>query len=114
MDPQNSLSKYSKAVQAVKDHQEKNREVFDAHKNLLMQVIDAEGELRDAVAENGASISDESTKVTVTPQTQTWADIPTIDALITQGKISATLRTEIVKTQQRPPRITISEVKTSK
>ena len=114
MNAATSLEKYSRAVQAMKDHQEANIAVFDKHKSLMMQVIDADNELRDAVAESGAGISDNLTKVTITPQTQTWADIETIDRLIAQGKIASALRAEIVKTQQRPPRITISEQKTTK
>ena len=106
-----ALDKYTKAVRQVKDHQESNSAVFAEHKNLMMTLIDAENELRDAVAEAGAGVSDAFTKVVITPQTQIWADIEAIDKLIAQGKIPSALRDQIVKTQQRPPRITISEVK---
>ena len=111
MDSATSLEKYSKAVQAVKNHQEANSSVFTQHKGLMLQLIDAENELRDAVAESGAGISDNYTIVTIKPQTQTWSDIEAIDALIAQGKIPSELRSQIVKTQQRPPRISISEQK---
>lgn len=109
MDATQSIAKYSRAVQAMKAHQEENKPVFDRHKELMMQILDADNELRDAVAESGASISDDFTVVTVTPQTQTFADIVAIDKLIAEGKIPATLRAEIVKTAQRPPRITVGE-----
>jgi len=111
MDAATSLSRYSEAVQAVEDHRKQNEAVFSAHKALVMRVIDTENDLRDTVAETMESVSDGDNKVTVTPQTQTWADIAVIDALIASGKIPAELREQIVKTQQRPPRITISAIK---
>lgn len=102
------LTKYTSAHKQMMDHQKNNSSVFDEHKRLMMLVIDAENELRDAVAENKANVSNNDFKVTVTPQTQTFADIDVIDRLIANGQISASLRESIVKTVPRPERITIS------
>lgn len=106
-----ALEKYSNAVARLKEHQTDNQAVFDAHKLLLNGVIDAENELRDQVAEAKLSANNEFFDVSYTPQTQTFADIEMIDQLIAAGKIAASLRGEIVKTQDRPARITIHERK---
>lgn len=104
----NALDKYSSAVKELKAHISENKPVFDAHEKLTFRVIDAENELRDAVAEAGAGVSNDSHSVIIEPQTQVIADIEVIDKLIQAGKILVS-RDEIVKTNQRPPRITISE-----
>lgn len=110
MNAATSLEKYTKAVDAVKAHTEANSSVFTMHKSLMMQLIDAENELRDAVAEAGAGVSNAQHRVTITPQEQTWGDIETLKAL--EGKtINAETIAQIVKTQKRPPRITITEQK---
>lgn len=110
-DAANALSKYSACVKRLKDHQEDNSGVFKDHERLMLAVVDAENDLRDAVAELGAGVSNSEHRVVVTPQTQNYADIDVIDSLVSNGSISKELRDTIVKTVQRPPRITISEVK---
>lgn len=106
-----ALDRYTGAMEALKAHQEKNQFVFDAHKNLVNNVIDAENDLRDAVAGSKANVSNGSFRVTFTPQTQIWADIEELDRAIFEGKATNELRNRIVKTQERPGRISISEVK---
>lgn len=109
--PATALDKYTSAMNQLNDHTEKNQTVFNEHKNIMLRVIDAENELRDAVAESNAGISNGAFRVTVTPQTQTWADIEAIDRLIAAGSIPASLREAIVKTTQRPARISIQPQK---
>lgn len=110
----NSLDKYTRAVDAVRAHEESNRAIFDAHKKLVMTVIDAENELRDdaagmidgltknvphVVAEDGLF------RVIITPQTLTVYD---------EEKIRAAGAGSAITEQQRPPRITISPQRTPK
>lgn len=107
VNPEVSLEKYSNAVAALKDHQAANQKVFSAHEQLLGKLIDAENELRDAVAVAARGVENGQFSVSHIPQTQTWADIDELDQLIAQGKIPGDVRGQIVKTQQRPARITI-------
>jgi uncharacterized protein YdcH (DUF465 family) len=106
MSTQNSLDKYTRAVEAIKDHQGANKAVFDEHQRLLYNLMDAENELRDAVAESGEGISNGSHKVTVVPQTQ---------RIYSEDKLHQYLNSEqfadVVNDVTRPPRITIGEVK---
>lgn len=111
MNPATALDKYTSAMNAMTNQQEANSPVFNEHKRLMLQVIDAENELRDAVAESNAGISNGAFRVTVTPQSQTWADIEAVDRLIASGSIPASLRESIVKTTQRPARISIQPQK---
>lgn len=110
MSAEQSLEKYGNAVRAMKDHQEDNKAVFEAHKKLMFNVIDAENEVRDAAAEAGVGVENGAYRVVVTPQTQTFADIEELDRAILEGKATQELRNRIVKTNTRPPRITISEI----
>lgn len=108
--PESALEKYTKADQARKAFIEENKAVFDTQSNLVMAIIDAENELRDAVAESGKGVFNGYYKVSCVPQTQTFADIEVIDQMIGSGIIKKELRDQIVKTNERPPRISISEV----
>lgn len=96
---ESALTKYGNAVGALEAHIEANKPTFEAHQALAMKVIDAENELRDAVAEDGSGVSNMAFTVTVEPKTQTIYD---------EEKIKATCP-EAITTQQRPPRITISK-----
>lgn len=104
-----ALDSFTRARQAVEDHVAANKPIFDAHQRLVGNVIDTENALRDAAAEAGKGLSNGTFNVTVTPQTQVFADIETIDQLIKEGKIDPSLREKIVKTVTRPPRITIGK-----
>lgn len=104
-----ALQKYSNAVAAVKEHKEANAGVFDAHEKLVFAVIDAENELRDAVAVSKEGVSNGMHRVTITPQTQTIVDPDDLKAH--QGEaLTPELIAELTKTYERPPRITIGEV----
>jgi hypothetical protein len=125
------LENYTKAVQTVKNHIEDNKEIFDAHQKLVMSVIDTENELRDAIAERVTALEADTSeagiqalnefvrtgamngsyKVTATPQTQTWADIEELDKEVSSGRMSKETRDRIVKTQKRPAKISITELK---
>lgn len=94
----------------LEEHQEQNKKVFDDHKKIVFDVMDAENELRDAVAEEKSQVSNALFRVTIAPQTQTYADIEVIDRLIASGVIPASKRGEIVKTVDRPARVNISKI----
>lgn len=104
------LDKYSKAVAALKDHQRANATVFEEHQRLLFNVMDAENELRDKVAETKQGEKGLDHEVTVQEQTQeVWEEEKTLQALglTKQGAIDRGL----IAVNQRPPRISIKEVK---
>lgn len=107
MSTQNALEKFTSATNALKDFQDRHEEIFAEARRLGMLIVDAENELRDEVAEAKEGVSNGSYKVMYVPQTQTWADIEEIDALIAGGKVAEEYRARIVKTQERPGRITI-------
>ena|SRR5579863_2468889 len=111
MSAETALEKYTKAVQNIKDHIEANSAVFTTHKALLMQQMDAENELRDIVAETMQSISNNEIAVKVVKQSQTFADIPTLDEWVKNGEITQAMRDKAVKTIDRPPHISIKELK---
>ncbi len=108
----NALERYSAAVGQLKAHAEFNKPVFDTHQQLVYKVMDAENDLRDAVAEAKTGISNGIHVVNYTPQTQTYADIETLDKMIGQ-MLTKEARDQIVKTVERPARVTIGEVKTN-
>ena len=101
MSKETALSKYGNAVAALEEHIEANKPLFDRHQQLAMAVVDAENELRDAVAEDGSGVSNALYNVTIEPKTQTVYD----DALI-KAKCP-----EAISTTQRPPKITISKAR---
>lgn len=110
------IDNYTAAVNAIENHKEDNKSVFDAHQTLLFRLIDAENELRDDAAARHASDeaytgeTNGSHRITVTPQTQTFVDIEKLDAMVASGRISKEIRDELVQTNTRPPRITIGTV----
>ena len=101
MSKETALENYTKAMKNLTDHEEANKPVFAEHQRLAMLTIDADNALRDAVAEEGAGVFNESYKVTYTPQTQT----------IYNDEIIKAKAPEAITTQERPPRITIGRVK---
>lgn len=111
MSTQNALERYTVAKEKVEAHIEDNKAVFDTHQKLVMSLIDAENELRDTVSESREGVSNGKYTVSYLPQTQTWADIETIDQMIATGLIKKELREKIVMTQERPARISIKENK---
>lgn len=115
----------------MKNHIEDNKEIFDAHQKLVMEVIDTENELRDATAERVTALEADTSEagiqalnefvargetngtyhVKASPQTQTWADIEELDKEVASGRMSKETRDRIVKTQKRPAKISITEIK---
>ena len=128
MSKASALDKYTALVEKRNKHIEDNKAVFDDHQKIVMDIIDAENQLRDDVAaefevltENAktdttvkpaveAGVSNGEYNVLVTPQTQTWGDIEVLDALVASGEITKEIRDRVVKTQKRPPRITIQKI----
>lgn len=109
-----ALERYTSAVEALKDHIKETHQLFDAHQRLVQKKIDAENDLRDAADEEyraepwSGPLSNGIFKVTVAKQDQVYADIETLDAFVKQGVISPEVRNQIVKTQERPLRISIT------
>lgn len=105
-----ALEKYTLAKQAIDSHLAANKPVFDAHQKLVMTLMDADNELRDAVAESGSGVSNPEFTVTVTPQTQeVWDEDLTLGALGINKEEG--IRRGLIKINERPPRISISENK---
>jgi hypothetical protein len=109
-----ALEKYTKVVEERNKYIESNKAVFDTHEQIAMRIIDAENELRDAVADEKAGVQNESFTVRHVAQTQTYADIEVIDQMVAGGKITAGMRAEIVKTVDRPARVSILPTPTPK
>ncbi len=107
---QEKIANYISAKEALKKHQEANPDVFRVNQTLLFALMKAEDEVKDQSAMESASGAYKNIAVTYTPQTQTYADIDEIDALIVQGIIPQGYRANIVKTVTRSPRISIREI----
>lgn len=111
-----ALHAYGNAHRAVEQSIEDNNTIR-AHQSIVGLAIDAEARLRDEAYtvfiegdKKPFDYIDAGVFISVKPETQTYADIEAIDALIAQGLIPATLRAQIVKTQERPPRISIKHI----
>ena len=101
------LNNYTKAYNDMIAFQEANKTVFDQNKKNLFAFMDAENALRDDIEVTQAGCENDTHVVTVTPQTQTWADIDTLDSYVAKGIITKAIRDDIVKTQKRPSRVSI-------
>lgn len=104
MSTHNSLEKYTSAFEAMEAHKESNQAVFKEHERLLFNLIDAENELRDAVAESGQGVSNQTHVVTVTPQTQRVYSEEKMHQYLTSSQFA-----EVVNDVTRPPRIIIKK-----
>lgn len=109
MSKEAALDNYAKAVSALERHKEQNSTVFEDHQELVFRVIDAENLLRDEVAMAKSGVENNEYNVTCTPETQTFGDIEEIDKLVAAKLISPEIRAKIVKTVDRPARITIKK-----
>ena len=106
-----ALEKYTKVQQERKELIAAHKEVFDKFEAIGLRIIDADNELRDAISEYGAGVENDQWVVTIMPQTQTFADIEVIDEMIANGvQLTPARRSEIVKTVERPLRISIKPV----
>lgn len=112
-----SLENYTNAVDAMKNHQEANAAVFDAHKKLLMATIDAENVLRDDASTMTEGLkkdvpavvaSNAQFRVIVTRQTlKTYDEEKLRRALSTTNP---TVLSEAITETERPARIIISAI----
>lgn len=107
MNPIQALENYTRVFAERELLIAANKPIFDQYEAIGMRIIDADNALRDAVAEAKQGVQNDKFVVTVTPQTQTWADIEEIDKLIDGGVIPKAKRDQIVKTQERPVKISI-------
>lgn len=104
------LEKYTQAVARLKDHQEANKPVFDEHKELMLNVIDSENELRDAVAVTLQGEKNAYHEVVVREETQeVFEEDKVLGALglTKQGAIDK----GFIAVNKRPPRIIIRETR---
>lgn len=102
-----ALERFTAAQNKRKKLIAENKAIFDEYERIGGEIIDADNALRDSVAESKEGCQNDEWVVSFTPQTQTYADIEKIDQLIAGGVIPASKRDEIVKTVDRPARITI-------
>ena len=107
---QDTFKKYVSAMRAMEDFRFTHKHIFAQHESLAHVAIGARARLEDAAANANKGISDGNYEVKLIPQEMTFADIEVIDRLIAEGKISSTLRDEIVKTIPRPAHIVIKPV----
>ena len=110
MSTQNLLEKFTEAKEKVEAHIEDNKPVFNAHQKLVMSLIDAENELRDAVAESKEGVTNGKYTVVCTPQEQVVFDEEkTLSALRVSRE--GALAAGVLVRNQRPPFISIKENK---
>lgn len=114
------LQKFSRSVDAIENHIRQHSEIFREHEILVMNQIDARGDVEDAAVEElpdllemqaqGESLISGNQKLVIMPQTQeVWDEGKLLSALrITkEGAIAAGL----LQVNQRPPRIVLSKIK---
>lgn len=103
-----ALERYTNAENNRKAHITQNKAIFNAHEQLAFACIDAHNELEDAVVEANAGVSNADYEVRIFPQTQTLVDPDDLRA--NQGKtLTPELIASLVKTIQRPPRVSIKQ-----
>ena len=102
MTKESSLEKYTQAIERRNAHIEANKNIFNAHEQIVMQVIEAENELRDAVAEANAGVSNGEYTVTIEPQARRQYNEEKMKQYLSGPQFA-----EVVNDIQRPPRISI-------
>lgn len=105
MSTENALEKYTVAIKARDRHFEANKPVFEAHEKFVNDIIDAENDLRDQVAESNKGVENGEYKVIVAPQTQRVYDEEKLKALLTKEQFAM-----VVKDNPRPAKITIKKL----
>lgn len=106
MSKESALQKYTNAIEERNEHIAQNKPVFDAHERIINKVIDADNELRDAVAEDGKGIENGLYKVTITPQTQKVYDDEMLSKLLQPEELA-----QVVKEVTRSPKISITALR---
>lgn len=109
-----ALGRYTEAVEALKKHEQSNQAVFDAHKKLMLKIIDADNELRDAASEASEGMQKGVPKLMA--ENGDFRVIVQLDTMkvYDDEKIIAKGLQDAITEQARPPRITISAVRTPK
>ncbi len=105
-----ALQRYVRTVDAIQNHIEENKAIFDDHQRLVMQEIDARSDVEDEAALEAESLAKEplivgSFRLIVHPQTMVVYNDEKIAEIEKEKGIS------LKRTQSRPPRIVISKVK---
>lgn len=106
MSKESALQKYTDAIEERNEHLAQNKGVFDSHERIVMKIIDAENELKDAVAEDGKGVENGLYKVTITPQTQKVYDDEVLCKLLQPDEVD-----KVVKEVTRSPKISITTLK---
>ncbi len=101
-----ALDKYTRAKEMLDAHIKNNKDLFEKHQSYVFAVMDAENELRDAVAISKEGVSNEKYKVEVIPQTQAQFDEEKVLAAIGKTKEGA-IAAGIIQVVERPARISI-------
>jgi len=103
---ENALAKYTQVMDKRKDYIEQHKAIFDGFEKIGMEIIDADNDLRDAVAETGTGINNGSFNVVVTPQTQRVYNEEKMKQYMNSQQFA-----DVVSDVKRPPRITVSPVR---
>lgn len=103
---ESALQRYTDAQDKLEQHIKDNQKVFDDHQKIVLELMDRDNELRDAVAEDGKGITNGLWNVTVTPQTQR---VYNEDKM--KQYMSGTQFADVVSDVTRPARITIGKAR---
>ncbi len=104
-----ALDKYTRAKEMLDAHIRNNKELFDKHQSYVLAVIDAENDLRDAVAIAKEGVQNEEYNVVYTPQSQTIIDEEKV--LKALGKTrEAAIADGLIEVVERPARISIKQL----
>ncbi len=105
MSKETALDRYTRSVEARNEHLEANRAVFEAHEKLVMNVIDAENDLRDQVSEAKEGVKNADFEVVLTPVTQRVYNEDKMKQMLTPIQFA-----DVVNDVTRPARITIKRL----
>lgn len=106
-----SLERYAVAEKAVLDHIEENKQLFDAHQQLVLRMMDARSALEDAVIESKEGVSDGIFTVTLVPQ-PSYLDTEAVKKMIGEGgSIDKVGLEAMITSSARAPRVSISKRK---
>jgi hypothetical protein len=104
MSKESALEKCTKAIEKRNRFIEDNKAVFNGYEKIGGEIIDAENELRDAVAEANTGVSNAEFTVTVTPQTQRVYNEDKLKQFLSGPQFA-----DAVNDVTRPPKISIKK-----
>jgi len=97
-----ALEKYSRKAQEVESYVKNHQDVFGPHQKLLYDLMDAENELKDAVAEEKATVSNTQFECLYNKNIQRIYNENKMHELLTPTQFAS-----VVDDVERSPRIVI-------